>query len=75
MNSSIAFDATVTSFFAPLLTGKRVLLVPEKQEIEALAEVLLSRQHFSLVKITPAHLDILRHMFAESDVVRFQRKR
>lgn len=68
VNSSIAFDATVTSFFAPLLTGTRVVLLPEKQEIEALAEVLMSRQHFSLVKITPAHLEILRHMFAESEL-------
>ena len=68
VNSSIAFDATVTSFFAPLLTGKRVVLLPEKQEIEALAEVLLSQRHFSLVKITPAHLEILRHMFAESEL-------
>ena len=68
VNSSIAFDATVTSFFAPLLTGKRVVLLPEKEEIEALAEVLMSRQQFSLVKITPAHLEILRHMFSESEL-------
>ncbi|HET9278852.1 MAG TPA: amino acid adenylation domain-containing protein, partial [Flavitalea sp.] len=68
INSSIAFDATVTSFFAPLLTGKKVVLLPEKEEIEALAEVLLSRQQFSLVKITPAHLEILRHLFADQEV-------
>ena len=65
VNSSIAFDATVTSFFAPLLTGKRVVLLPEKEEIEALAQVLLSGQRFSLVKITPAHLEILRHLLAD----------
>ncbi|HKH59342.1 MAG TPA: AMP-binding protein, partial [Flavitalea sp.] len=68
INSSIAFDATVTSFFAPLLTGKRVLLLPEKEEIDALAAVLLSRQQFSLVKITPAHLEILRHLFADQEL-------
>ena len=62
VNSSIAFDATVTSVFAPLLTGKRIVLLPEKDEIEALSTVLLSNQDFSLVKITPAHLDMLQHL-------------
>lgn len=61
VNSSIAFDATVTSFFAPLLVGKRIMLLPEAEEIEALSAVLLSGNNFSLVKITPAHLEILRH--------------
>lgn len=59
VNSSIAFDATVTSFFSPLLTGKRVLLLPEKEEIEALSNVLNAENNFSLVKITPAHLQLL----------------
>jgi amino acid adenylation domain-containing protein len=62
VNSSIAFDATVTSVFAPLVVGKRILLLPEKDEIEALSAVLLSDNDFSLVKITPAHLDILQHL-------------
>lgn len=68
INSSIAFDATVTSFFAPLLTGKRVLLLPEKEEIEALSAVLVSSNCFSLVKITPAHLEILRHLLSPDQV-------
>ena len=62
VNSSIAFDATVTSFFSPLLVGRRVLLLPEKEEIEALRAVLDSGNGFSLVKITPAHLEILQHL-------------
>ncbi len=62
INSSIAFDATVTSFFSPLLSGKRVLLLPEVNEIAALSEVLASENHFSLIKITPAHLEVLRHL-------------
>ena len=68
VNSSIAFDATVTSFFSPLLTGKKVLLLPEEGEIEALSDVLLARNQFSLVKITPAHLEILRHMLPPGEV-------
>jgi amino acid adenylation domain-containing protein len=59
VNSSIAFDATITSLFSPLLVGKMVTLIPEPDEITALTEALCSGDGFSLVKITPAHLDLL----------------
>jgi amino acid adenylation domain-containing protein/non-ribosomal peptide synthase protein (TIGR01720 family) len=59
VHSSIGFDATITSLFSPLLVGKKVVLLPEKQEIEALGAILCSQSQFSLVKITPAHLDLL----------------
>lgn len=59
VNSSIAFDATVTSFFSPLLTGQQVWLLPEKEEIEMLSRILNAENNFSLVKITPAHLQLL----------------
>ena len=62
VNSSIGFDATITSFFSPLLVGQTVLLLPEKQEIEALSAALCSQSNFSLVKITPAHLDLLNQL-------------
>ncbi|MEH2382478.1 MAG: amino acid adenylation domain-containing protein [Nostoc sp.] len=59
VHSSIGFDATITSLFSPLLVGKKVVLLAQKQEIEALAAILCSQSQFSLVKITPAHLDLL----------------
>ncbi|BAZ19381.1 non-ribosomal peptide synthase (plasmid) [Kalymmatonema gypsitolerans NIES-4073] len=59
VHSSIGFDATITSLFSPLLVGKKVVLLPDKQEIEALGAILCSQSQFSLVKITPAHLDLL----------------
>ncbi|NET12210.1 MAG: amino acid adenylation domain-containing protein, partial [Okeania sp. SIO1H6] len=59
VNSSIGFDATVTAFFSPLLTGKEMILLPEDNEIEALKELLCSQRNLSLVKLTPAHLQIL----------------
>ncbi|MBD2726429.1 amino acid adenylation domain-containing protein [Nostoc sp. FACHB-892] len=62
VNSSIGFDATITSLFSPLLVGKQVLLLPEQAEIDALKSVLCSQKNFSLVKITPAHLDILSQL-------------
>ncbi|HWB85710.1 MAG TPA: amino acid adenylation domain-containing protein [Bryobacteraceae bacterium] len=62
VNSSIGFDATITSFLTPLLTGGRVILPAEGQAIEALREVLRQNRGLSLVKITPAHLEILNQI-------------
>ncbi|HYW19656.1 MAG TPA: amino acid adenylation domain-containing protein [Nodularia sp. (in: cyanobacteria)] len=62
VNSSIGFDATITSLFSPLLVGQKVLLLPEQGEIDALNSELCSHNNFSLVKITPAHLDILSQL-------------
>jgi amino acid adenylation domain-containing protein len=59
VNTSLGFDATVTSLLSPLMVGKRVFLLPEEDEIEILGEVLSSPQQFSIVKITPAHLAVL----------------
>ncbi|PSF37371.1 non-ribosomal peptide synthetase [Aphanothece hegewaldii CCALA 016] len=55
VQSAIGFDATITSLYTPLLVGKTVVLLPEEQELE----VLNTDHHYSLLKITPAHLGIL----------------
>jgi amino acid adenylation domain-containing protein len=62
VNSSISFDATVTSLITPLVAGRRVDLLPEQDEIEHLCAALQSKRAYSLVKITPAHLDMLSRM-------------
>jgi amino acid adenylation domain-containing protein len=62
VQSSIGFDATITSLIAPLLTGRRVVLLPETQEVEALGAALASDSDFGLVKLTPAHLKMLGPM-------------
>lgn len=67
VSSSISFDATVTSFFAPLLSGRKIVLLPEKEEIEALSNLFLSDENFSLIKITPPHLEILKHYIKPAD--------
>ncbi|BAY23194.1 amino acid adenylation [Calothrix sp. NIES-2100] len=69
VQSSIGFDATITSLFSPLLVGKRVVLLPEKEEIEALSALLQSDQNYSLVKITPAHLEMLNQMLPNHEGV------
>ncbi|MBH8554250.1 amino acid adenylation domain-containing protein [Nostocaceae cyanobacterium CENA357] len=65
VNSSIGFDATITSLFSPLLVGQKVVLLEEEQEIEALSTILSSQSNFSLVKITPAHLEILSQLLPQ----------
>ena len=67
VHSSIGFDATITSLFSPLLVGRQVLLLPEAEEIEALSTILRSQQNFSLVKITPAHLELLGQFLPHQD--------
>ena len=60
VSSPITFDATVTSLYAPLLAGGTVVLVPEEHELAALGAMLHASRTFSLVKITPAHLEALK---------------
>jgi|GEM_PF-937530 len=61
VHSPLGFDLTVTSLLSPLLAGQRVILLAEQPEIESLRETLRAGADFSLVKITPAHLEILSH--------------
>lgn len=62
VNSAIGFDATITSMFSPLLTGGKVVLLPEEEAIEALRDLLIAHRGFSLIKITPAHLEMLNQL-------------
>ena len=64
INTSIAFDATITSLWLPLASGRTVYLLPQENEIEVLAEHLAQQPGFSLVKLTPVHLDALRHLLS-----------
>src|SRR5256714_4797720 len=60
LHSSISFDLTVTSLFAPLMVGRSVFLVPDG--IETLAAALIEKTNYSLLKITPAHLRALTEL-------------
>lgn len=59
VSSPLAFDATVTSLYIPLLSGRSIVLIPSGQELELLERLLLQSTLWSLVKITPAHLRLL----------------
>ena len=60
--NALAFDATVTALFLPLFSGKLVVLPPEQDQFEILANRYGSSGDFSLLKLTPSHLDILNNI-------------
>jgi amino acid adenylation domain-containing protein len=68
VHSSISFDLTVTSLYPALLAGGEVELLPEKDAgVEALAAALRKKKR-ALVKITPAHLELLSRELAADEV-------
>ncbi|MDQ1924844.1 AMP-binding protein, partial [Massilia pseudoviolaceinigra] len=67
ISSPIAFDATITSLYVPLISGGTTTLIREGQELVSL-ESLLQQSSWSLLKITPPHLKILGQRFQEDGV-------
>ena len=74
VHSSISFDLTITSLFAPLLVGRSVYLVPEEGELQELIDIFLRNDNFSLVKITPAHLQLLGQQLPSDRVANLTRR-
>jgi amino acid adenylation domain-containing protein len=68
VHSSIGFDLTITSLFSPLLVGRPVFLLAEQQEVHGLVDFLEQQGGLSVLKITPAHLDLLQHTLAEGQL-------
>jgi amino acid adenylation domain-containing protein/non-ribosomal peptide synthase protein (TIGR01720 family) len=64
VHSSIAFDATITALFPPLLVGRTVVLLREMDGVNAIPEAMARTEGFSLMKITPAHLSLLSEFAA-----------
>ena len=64
VHSPLGFDLTVTSLFTPLLVGQPAILLPEAEAIEALSQTLAKADALSLLKITPAHLDLLSQLLS-----------
>ncbi len=62
VHSPLGFDLTITSLFSPLLVGRQVELLPEDLSVETLSTALRSGSNYSLVKITPAHLELLNQL-------------
>ena len=68
VQSSMGFDATITSLYTPLLAGQTVHLLPEGHEVEALHDILQDAAGYSLIKLTPAHLQALNPLMTPAAV-------
>ncbi|MBN3958479.1 non-ribosomal peptide synthetase [Nostoc sp. NMS8] len=68
VHSPLGFDLTITSIFSPLLVGRTVELLSEEQGIETLSQALKKSSNLSLVKITPAHLDLLKQQLSKEEI-------
>ncbi len=65
--TSIAFDLTITSIFTTLSRGKRLFVYPPEMEItEILAHSFEESSAVDSIKITPAHIRVLKHLPIES---------
>ncbi|WP_271621561.1 non-ribosomal peptide synthetase [Bradyrhizobium sp. CCBAU 51745] len=73
LHSSISFDLTVTSLYTPLLAGGSVELLSEDVAAQSLVAALLRSGDRGLVKITPAHLELLSRQIDRSEAVNFSR--
>ncbi|WP_052391239.1 non-ribosomal peptide synthetase [Streptomyces sp. NRRL B-24484] len=69
MLGSVAFDLSVPNFFLPLIGGRSVTVLPPEQSPESLAALLAGKADYSLLKITPAHLDVLRSLIGPEGTV------
>ncbi|NDJ60666.1 MAG: amino acid adenylation domain-containing protein, partial [Chloroflexi bacterium] len=71
--SSLAFDLTVTSIFTPLVAGGQVVIYREAAGTRGLAiRDVIADGRAQVVKLTPAHLALIRDMdLAEAGVKRF----
>ncbi|MFN7096469.1 MAG: amino acid adenylation domain-containing protein, partial [Gammaproteobacteria bacterium] len=60
VHSSLAFDLTITSIFAPLCCGRQVFMIPDELGLQGLIDALNMQQDYSLIKLTPMHLKVLQ---------------
>jgi len=62
VQGSISFDATVSALWPPLMVGRPIHLIEDGNELEGLVEELTKKHDYSLLKMTPAHLDALSRL-------------
>lgn len=69
--SSISFDLTVTSIFTPLISSNKIVIY-DNDETEFVLYKILRENKATVVKLTPAHLTLLKDMDnTKSSIKRF----
>ncbi|APO47206.1 hypothetical protein BS614_26240 [Paenibacillus xylanexedens] len=57
--SSLAFDLTITAIFPPLINGQSILIYPASED-EFIIRKILADNIVTVLKLTPAHLSMIR---------------
>lgn len=68
VHSSVSFDLTITALFAPLAVGKAVWLLKPENELDELVKTLRQTGQWSLLKLTPAHLNLLNQLLVPHEL-------
>jgi amino acid adenylation domain-containing protein len=69
--TSFAFDLTVTSLFLPLASGHRLVVYREDESAADLAILrVIEDNRVNLIKLTPAHLSLVRELNPRSSRIR-----
>lgn len=63
--TNLSFDLTLTSLFAPLLSGGYIKIYPE-QEILSILKHALADDKCNIIKLTPSHLSLLTDEMIQS---------
>ncbi len=71
--SSISFDLTITSIFAPLVSGGKIIIYEKAENDEVLIERVFRENKVDLVKMTPSHLKLLLDNKAVSNQTRIKK--
>ncbi|MGW2160135.1 amino acid adenylation domain-containing protein [Nonomuraea sp. NPDC001699] len=66
---SVAVDLSVPNFWLPLIDGRDVTLIGPDTGGQALAALLREPRDFSLLKLTPGHVDLLAAQLAPGTVL------
>src|SRR5690606_14942589 len=67
VGTSCSFDLTVPSLYLPLLSGGRVQLLGEVEELEGMARSLLGTGERILYRLTPSHVQGLLPLLGEGE--------
>ncbi len=67
--SSLSFDLTVTSIYVPLITGNKVVIYGAEEK-ELLISKIIKDDQVQVIKLTPAHLQIIKELDVSSSQVK-----
>ena len=67
--TSIGFDLTITSLFLPLITGSTLYIYSDNQQ-QLPIERIIADEKVTLLKLTPAHLKIIRERGLSNSVIK-----